>query len=155
MPPALFSTSLTNSIHAREHGNAPDQIKRPVELVVTGLALHRLVSIRRRGVLAILGFFAFAVTIIKSAAQISLTAGFGPGNLFDLGQFNDNIRIDTNGLNGTTRWREIPGRGQAHGALLGQGHDGLHRTFAEGLRAQQYRPVVILQGAGNNFRGRG
>ena len=66
------------------------------------------------------------------------------------------VGLDALGLDRTARGRVIARRGQAQGAVvLAERNDGLDRALAEGARAEQRRALVVLQGAGHDFRSRG
>ena len=51
--------------------------------------------------------------------------------------------------------RVVARRGQPHGAVARQRDHGLHRALAEAARADQHRPVLVLQRAGDDLAGRG
>jgi len=76
--------------------------------------------------------------------------GFAVGRFLD-----DDVRHDALGLDRAARRRVVARRGQLDGGALGQGQHGLDRALAEGLGAHHHRPFVVLQGAGDDFRGRG
>ena len=65
------------------------------------------------------------------------------------------IRLDALGLNGTAIGGIVQGGSQLDARAIGQGDDGLDRSLAEGLFADQNGPLVILERAGHDFRGRG
>ena len=65
------------------------------------------------------------------------------------------VRVDALGLDRTAGRREVAGGGQAERAIAAERDDRLHRALAEGPRADDGRAPVILQGAGDDFRGRG
>src|SRR6266480_2934174 len=65
---------------------------------------------------------------------------------------NLDIGRDSFRLNRTTRWREVTCRGQAQGAVARpERNNRLYRAFAESARPDDGRPLVILQGAGDDL----
>jgi hypothetical protein len=69
--------------------------------------------------------------------------------------FLDNdVRHDALGLYRATRGRVVACRGQLDGGVAGQRQDALDRALAETLGAHDDGPLVILQCAGHDFRGR-
>src|SRR6516225_1384685 len=71
-----------------------------------------------------------------------------PGNIATL-------RRDARGLNGVPRRRVVPRRSQPQRAIAASERNyRLHRSFAERSRADEGGALLVLQGAGDDFRGR-
>src|SRR5499427_7628750 len=65
------------------------------------------------------------------------------------------VRRDARGLNRVPRRRVIPRRSQPQRAIAAaERNDRLHRSFAERSRADEGGALLVLQGAGDDFRGR-
>src|SRR6185437_5530819 len=73
-----------------------------------------------------------------------------------LGQFflDLHLRRDAESLDRAARRGVVAGRGEPKGAAAAERNDGLYRALAERARADQRRPVMILQRAGDDLRGR-
>src|SRR5882724_2199426 len=119
--------------------------RRLQRLVVLGVRRH--VGLRA-GLLVTLGF--------QMAAQRGFALGVGARlqlvrhvlQHFDIGN-------DALGLDRFARWREVTGGGQTQRPVAAaERDDGLHRALAERARADQRRALVVLQRAGDDFRGR-
>ena len=63
------------------------------------------------------------------------------------------VRV-VDGLHASARRGIILGRSELELAVVGQGTDALHQALPVGARADDGGAVVVLQGAGDNFRGR-
>ena len=90
------------------------------------------------------------------AAQAGLTLGLVLALqlvrdvLHDLG-----IGIDALGLDRAAGRRVVPCRRQPDGAVAAERNDGLDGALAERAGAENRRALVVLQGAGDDLRGRG
>ena len=74
-------------------------------------------------------------------------AAFTVGGFFDVDIGNDAL-----GLNGAAVRRVVARGGQLDRRVAGQRQHGLDRAFAEGRRTENDGALVILQGAGDDFR---
>ena len=73
----------------------------------------------------------------------------------NLGARHFDVRNDALGLDRTALRCVVQGRGELQGAIVVQRQHGLHRALAEAVGAHQHAALVILQGAGDDFRSRG
>ena len=71
------------------------------------------------------------------------------------GIVHDHIRRHAIALDGFARGREIQRGGEPQRPGIVDGHDRLHRAFAEGFGAEHQGAAVLLQGGGDDFGGRG
>src|SRR5215472_7863873 len=102
----------------------------------------------RAGLLGTLGF--------EVAAQrcFALDVGLSLEVIRNLLQDFD-IRRDARGLNGVSRWRVVPRRGQPQSSIAAaERNDRLHRAFAERAGADEGGTLLVLQSAGHDFGGR-
>src|SRR5690606_37573076 len=94
-----------------------------------------------------------------AVAQVSLQVGFLDSFVFllagDLGARYLDVRDNALGLYRTAVRGEVQRRGQLQRAVVVQRQHGLYRALAETVGAHQHRAFVVLQGAGNDLRGRG
>ena len=67
---------------------------------------------------------------------------------------DDDVGDDALGLDRAAARRVVACRGQLDRGAVVHRQDGLHRALAEALRAQHDGPLVILQGAGDDFGSR-
>src|SRR5262249_17047351 len=66
------------------------------------------------------------------------------------------VRRDPRSLNRVPRRRVVPRRGQPQRTIAAaERNDRLHRSFAERSGADDGGALLVLQGAGDDFRGRG
>ena len=92
--------------------------------------------------------------LLGTTISVALSGATFSGDIFgDAHIFQFDIRHDTFGLNGTAIGREITRGGELDGGVVAQRYDGLHRAFAEGAFTKDDGALVILQGAGDDFRG--
>src|SRR3990167_4348798 len=127
---------------------------------VEGLAQLEVVILRSW---RLAGGFAFTVgRFVRAAvavAQVAGEVGFLEVLVVlfagDLGAADFDVRHDALGLDGTAVGGEVQRGGDLQGAVVVQRQYGLHRAFAEAVGAHQYAALVVLQGAGDDFRGRG
>src|ERR1041385_3216312 len=128
------------------------------ELVVVGSADDRRIDgalICRAVVFLIVLFF-----VLLRALVVLLVAWLvaGLGGLFflgDLGGLDDDVGVDAARLDRAAGGRVVARRRQAHRTMPRERDDRLHRTLAEGLRADQDGAVMILQRTGDDLAGRG
>ena len=80
-------------------------------------------------------------------------AGFVEG--LDASAIHDHVRLNALSLDRAAVGREVERGGQFHGPRLGDRQHGLYRALTEARRAHNDRARVILQGAGDDFRGAG
>ena len=71
---------------------------------------------------------------------------------FSLGDHN--IRVDALLLDGASLGRVVARHGELEARAVFQINDGLHRALAEGAPTQDHGPLVVLQSAGDDLRGR-
>ena len=96
----------------------------------------------------------FISAVEKMALERSLTLyGILADQIFGNRFENFILRLDALRLNRPPRRRVIAGGGQTQRTvILAKRNNCLHRALAERARADQRRPLVILQGTRNNFR---
>src|SRR5471032_753133 len=124
-----------------------------------GLA-ELLVIILRTCLLAWLGLGGWFVRAAVAVAQVTEQIGFLVALAIatfvgDLGAAYFDVRHNALGLDRATIGRVVQRRGDLDGAVIGQRQHGLHRAFTEAVGAHQDAAFVVLQGAGDDFRGRG
>src|SRR5579872_603315 len=101
-----------------------------------------------------------ALLLVVAVLQMALERGFALRIVLALQIVRHiledlDVGIDALGLNRAAGWRVVTRRGQPQCAILAERDDRLHRALAEGARADQRRALMILQGAGDDFGGRG
>src|SRR5690554_2565512 len=125
-----------------------EQIQRLAELVVVVLRARR-----GRGLAA--GAIRAAVAVAQVAGQVGL---LDPGHLVLAGQAGAahlDVRHDALGLDGAAVGGVVERGGQLQGAILVERQDGLYRALAEAVGTHDHGAPAVLQGAGDDLRGRG
>ncbi len=130
-------------------------IKRTGQFEITGLG----VEILRRHFLHGMGR---ATDLAFVGVQRIAIGGFGilhggGGDVFRLflAHRHFEIRLDTGFLDRAARRRVVAGGCQFDGAVVAEVDDALHRSLAEGSQADDCGALLVLQGAGDDFRRRG
>src|SRR5699024_2917831 len=102
------------------------------------------------------GILTLAVLEVAAKARFAARLA-GLGRLLHLlGEIllDNDVRIDALGLDGAAGRRVIPGGGETDRAVRAERDDRLHRSLAEGARADDQRALMVLQCASNDFRSR-
>src|SRR3972149_2679997 len=143
LSPPLFILSL-------EEADALEQVQRFLQLVVLDRGRAGLVLLLVVFLVFLLRFFfrlGDFIAIFQVAREIRLpqaVAGFALG---DPGLFRHDVRHDAGGLDRAPARRVVTRRGGLERRAVADRDDGLHRTFAETLRAHDDGTFVILGGA--------
>ena len=90
------------------------------------------------------------------ASQIGLLDGVRLSALHTIGNLERlelDVGFDALGLDGAAVRRVVAGGGQLDRSAVAQRQNGLHRPLAEGALAKNQCAVMVLQRAGDDFRG--
>ena len=109
----------------------------------------------RRAGLAFAWLIGAAVAITQVTLQIGFLDGFVALLAGQFGARHFDVRDDALSLNLAAVRREVQRRGELQGAIIVQWQHGLYRALAEAISAHQHATLVILQGTGDDFGGRG
>ena len=121
------------------------EVDRGDQLLVV-LLVRRDVGLRRRRILVAVGEMALERGLALHVVLALEIVGHVLEHL--------DVGLDALGLDRSARRRVIARRRQPQRSVLAERHDRLHGALAERARADQRRALVILQGAGHDFRRR-
>ena len=94
--------------------------------------------------------------VLQRPVEVAFMAEHGVGHLLALRQADDDIGADALALDRAAGRRVVERRRQPQGAVPAfERDDRLHRALAKAAGAHDRRAVIVLQCAGDDFRGRG
>src|SRR5690606_32943478 len=96
-----------------------------------------------------------AVLVRQRAAQIGLAPASFHRQRFDPRLLDDDVRNDALGLDRPAGGRVVARRSQPDGTVARDGDDGLDRALAEGVGADDQRPLMVLKRSRHDLGGGG